>query len=475
MRPASMAAHLAAHRALARLPTSRAATAAGWCVAGALPLIGLASLLAHSELDPGWENPRVHFLLFLAVGGTASVLAFAAGEAARRRGDARVTLMSLAFLATGGFMALHALGTRTILLSGDYAGFKIAIPVGLLTASALAVAAAFVDVRPRFAGTVIRRRRFLQAAILMTMAVWVVWTLTRLPPLQRPSSEAAADSGLAAMAALGVAVYGVAAARFWLTFRGRMSLLPASVIACFVLLAEAMIGVATTGERKWHASWWEWHGLIVLAYLLVGLAALREWRDERFRPLYLETTRERRREVTVLFGDMAGFTTFSERSASPEVAGMLSAFYSVATPLISRRFGGVIERLTGDGMLVSFNAHADQPNHAALAAATGLALQREAEGLAGEHDGWPRLRVGINTGDVVIREMGGDGYVAYELCGDDVNIAARLQERAPVGGVLIGARTYRQLRRGAVVEARPGLRVKGKDVAVDAYLLQDLE
>jgi hypothetical protein len=62
---------------------------------------------------------------------------------------------------------------------------------------------------------------------------------------------------------------------------------PASVIACFVLLSEAMIGVATTGERSWHASWWEWHALIVLAYLIIGFAAHREWREERFRHLYL--------------------------------------------------------------------------------------------------------------------------------------------------------------------------------------------
>ena len=54
-----------------------------------------------------------------------------------------------------------------------------------------------------------------------------------------------------------------------------------------------MIGVAFTGERKWHASWWEWHGLIVSAYLIIGFAARREWRDERFRDLYLDTTRER--------------------------------------------------------------------------------------------------------------------------------------------------------------------------------------
>ena len=45
---------------------------------------------------------------------------------------------------------------------------------------------------------------------------------------------------------------------------------PAATIACFLLLSEAMIGVAVTGERKWHASWWEWHGLIVLAYRACG-------------------------------------------------------------------------------------------------------------------------------------------------------------------------------------------------------------
>jgi class 3 adenylate cyclase len=371
-------------------------------------------------------------------------------------------------------MALHALGTQSVLVSGDYAGFKIAIPVGLVLASGFAAAAAFVDMRPELAGAAIRRRRVLHTSILTLMAVWVLWTFLRLPPLQRPSSEAAGSSAVAVMAVLGIALYGVAAVRFWVTFRGRMTLLPASVIACFVLLTEAMIGVAITGERSWHASWWEWHGLIVLAYLVVGFAATREWRDERFRPLYLETTRERRREVSVLFGDLVGFTTFSERSTPTEVGAMLNAFYAVATPLVSRQFAGVVERLTGDGMLVSFNAHGDQPDHAVRAAATALALQRGVDGLAGNHEGWPRLRVAVNTGDVVIREMGGDGYVAYELCGDAVNIGARLEQEAPVGGVLIGAPTYRRLPFDALVEARPGLRLKGKDAVVDAYVLLSL-
>ena len=90
-------------------------------------------------------------------------------------------------------------------------------------------------------------------------------------------------------------IYAVSAARYWQLFRHSPTLLSTSVIACFLLLAEAMIGVAITGERKWHASWWEWHGLIVLAYLIIGFAARREWRDERFRALYLPSTRERRR------------------------------------------------------------------------------------------------------------------------------------------------------------------------------------
>jgi class 3 adenylate cyclase len=246
------------------------------------------------------------------------------------------------------------------------------------------------------------------------------------------------------------------------------------VIACFVLLAEAMIGVAATGERAWHASWWEWHGLIVLAYAVVGFAARREWRDERFRPLYLETTRERTRDVTVLFSDLAGFTSFTERSPSSEVADMLGAYYEAATPIICRRFGGAVEKLMGDGLMASFNGRGDQPDHALRAASAALALQEELGRLADEHPGWPRLRVGVNSGEAVIREMGGDGFVAYEIIGDTVNTGSRLEGQAPVGGVLIGSGTYDRLPDGTVVEPVPGLRVKGRDAAVDAFLLRAL-
>ena len=78
----------------------RRAVFAGSLVVAVLPLAGLASLLLRSRLDPHIENYRLHFVVFGIVGGTAFLLGYAAGEAANRRGDARVLLLSLAFMAT---------------------------------------------------------------------------------------------------------------------------------------------------------------------------------------------------------------------------------------------------------------------------------------------------------------------------------------------------------------------------------------
>ena len=445
-----------------------------WVLAGLLPLIGLISLLLRSQLDPHFEDTKVHFVVFLGIGALVFALACGAQEAATRRGDARVLLISLAFLATGGFLGLHALGTPGILFSSQLSGFEVAIPGGLLIAAGFAFASAFVDCHPALPTLVMRRRAEMRYLVMAAMGVWAVSTLAKLPPLDHPTSEGASNSLLAIMAGLGVLVYGASAARYWVVYRGRLSLLPASVIGCFVLLSEAMIGVAVTGERNWHASWWEWHGLIVAAYLIVGFAARREWRDERFRHLYLPTTRERRQDVSVLFSDLAGFTTFSERSTPSDVAALLSTYYAVAAPLISRQFGGEVEKFIGDGMMATFNGRGDHPDHAVRAARAGLALQRELGRLADEHPGWPRLRVGVNTGEAVLRELGGHGLVAYALVGDTINTGSRLEGQAPVGTVLIGAETYRQLPDGAVVQAMSGLRVKGKEDALKAYVLHAL-
>jgi len=457
-------------RGLSAEARSKAAIALGG-FACALPLAGLVSLLLRKQLDPHIENYSAHFLIFGLTGGFAFALGFAAGEAAERRSDARVLLLSLAFMTTGGFMLLHAIGTHHVLFAGEHPGFRVALSTGLLVSAVFASASAFVDLRPDLGPWLMRNRGYFRGGIMLVMAAWFVLTVLDLPPLDGPHVEAARSSLLASLAFGGTLVYGISGYRYWRLFRRHRKLLLGAVTACFVLLAEAMIGVALTGERAWHASWWEWHGLIVTGYLVIGLAARREWRDERFRDLYLPGTRERTQEVSVLFGDLAGFTTFSERSAPADVANVLDAYWSAAAPLITRRYQGEIEKFIGDGIVATFNSRGDQPDHATRAASAALALQKTFARIRRDHPDWPLMRIGVNSGEVVVREVGGSGHVAYPVLGDAVNTGSRLEGLAPPGGVLIGSATYDRLPDGVVVEERRHLKVKGKEEPVGAYVL----
>jgi len=178
--------------------------------------------------------------------------------------------------------------------------------------------------------------------------------------------------------------------------------------------------------------------------------------------------------VSVLFADLVGFTSFAERSSPAETAAVLDGYWRIAAPLLTRRFGGEVEKFIGDAIMAVFNGRGDQPDHARRASCAALSLQRSVARLAEQHPDWPRLRVGVNSGGVVVREIGSDGHVAYPSVGDAVNTGARLERLAPVGGVLIGLETYLRLPAGAVVESWGGLRMKGKDDEVDAYVLHAL-
>ena len=99
-----------------------------------------------------------------------------------------------------------------------------------------------------------------------------------------------------------------------------------------------MIGVAVTGERAWHASWWEWHGLIVLAFLVVGLRrAARVARRALPPPLPRRPRASAARRSACCSATWRASPTFSERVAPSEVAEMLKAYYELAAPLVARR------------------------------------------------------------------------------------------------------------------------------------------
>ena len=112
-----------------------------WIAAVAAPAAVFVILLARPQADRIWENHPAHFWTVLTAAAASFAVGWAVSSAGRRRRDARLFLVSLACLASAGFLGLHALATPGVLL-GKNAGFELATPVGLVLASALAAVSA---------------------------------------------------------------------------------------------------------------------------------------------------------------------------------------------------------------------------------------------------------------------------------------------------------------------------------------------
>jgi class 3 adenylate cyclase len=446
------------------------APVAAWAALLTLPLAGLVVLLAVPRLDVTWENHPAHFWLVLGVAALNAVLTFATGEAARRRGDARLFLVSLSLLLSAGFLGLHALATPGVVLESANAGFVIATPVGLLLASIPAAASGFVESNESLAPAVIRRQRTWRAAAIGLLVAWAIWSLSGLPPLDRPIPAEGDTPALAGLAAVAVVLYTAAAARYVPVWLRRRRALPAAVIGAFVLLAQAMVAIAFS--RNWHASWWEWHLLMLVAFGAVGLAARRQWREERFSDLYLEETLGALREVSVLFADLQGYTSYAERHGAEAATAMLNGYYGELVPAARREDGEVA--LIGDAVMSLFNARGDQADHAERAARTALAFQARAERVRSGHEGWPPLRAAVNSGEARVGILGAEGGRTYTATGDTVNLAARLEGQARPGEVLVGEATAELLPHADLDEVGE-LRVEGKERPVRAYVLRGLE
>jgi adenylate cyclase len=441
-----------------------------WIAVAVAPLVVLAVVLARPAVDGRWENQQAHFWLVLGAAGLATALGWAVSVAARRRRDARLFLISLAFIASSGFLGLHALATPTVLL-GPNAGFELATPFGLVVAGVFAAAAA-LELSPGRAQAVVRRSRVLLVALVALMAAWAVVSLAELPPLDDPLASEQLDGWQLVLAAIGVLLYGAASYGFVRLYRRRNARFVLAFTLAFVLLAEAMIAIAWASN--WQISWWEWHILMLGAFLVIGLAARREWHEERFSPLYLDETLAGAKDVSILLADLQGFTSFSERHDPAKVAAMLNAYFERLVPLMEEA-GGEVHQIVGDELMVVFGKAGDDPEHPLRAARAALLLQETAREIAQGRDEWPRFRAGVTSGEVLAGVVGGPrGHRKHGVVGDVVNLAARLQAEAPVGSVLIAEGTFRRLGARAVVEALPPRQVKGKQEPVTAYLLHDL-
>jgi class 3 adenylate cyclase len=269
---------------------------------------------------------------------------------------------------------------------------------------------------------------------------------------------------------VGIGLYSLAALGYLRLYRRRNARFVIAVTVSFALLAEAMIVIAWA--RNWHASWWEWHLLMLGSFLLIAETARTEWHEERFSALYLDQTLAGARDVSVLLADLSGFTSFAESHEAEDVTAMLNAYFGAIVPLMESERGEV-HQIVGDEVMVIFNKQGDTPDHPLRAARAALTLLRTADRV-GRPD-WPRFRVGVNSGTAVAAVVGGDrGHRKHGVVGDAVNVAARLESAAPPSSVVIGGTTYARLPPETVAERLPPLHVKGKTEPLEAYRLDGL-
>jgi adenylate cyclase len=176
-----------------------------------------------------------------------------------------------------------------------------------------------------------------------------------------------------------------------------------------------------------------------------------------------------RREVTVMFADMRGFTAFSERLGPEEVVATLNKYLSV---LIERVLAneGMINKFAGDNIMAVWNAPQDQPDQALLAVKAALEGQQALENIP-QDEGQPKVQfgIGINTGPAVAGNVGSEGRTEYTIIGDAVNLASRLCSNAPGGQVWIGPHTYEVVKNEVEVEALEPQKFKGKAEPVPVY------
>src|SRR2546426_7422426 len=180
--------------------------------------------------------------------------------------------------------------------------------------------------------------------------------------------------------------------------------------------------------------------------------------------------------LTVLFSDLEGFTTYSERYSPQEMAEMLGEYYNRVTEQIFL-YQGTLKEYVGDELMVIFGAPLEAPDHAERACTAALAMreQRLVLAAAWAKIGRPRLRArtGINSGPMLVGNLGSKYRFAYGVLGDQVNLGSRLEGLNKVYGtdIIIGENTARLIEGAFRCRELDMVRVKGREQAVRIYEL----
>lgn len=175
-------------------------------------------------------------------------------------------------------------------------------------------------------------------------------------------------------------------------------------------------------------------------------------------------------DVSILFTDVQGFTSYAETASAREVIGALNKQFELMVPIIERH-GGHVDKFIGDGMMAVFGAPEFFPDHADRAVDAAIEI---AQALRAQDDLLP-VGLGVNSGVVVAGSVGGAGRLNFSVIGDTVNTAARVEAATRQTGdsVLIASATKQRMTRHETV-SRGSLPLKGKSEPVELFALQAL-
>ncbi len=180
------------------------------------------------------------------------------------------------------------------------------------------------------------------------------------------------------------------------------------------------------------------------------------------------------RDVTLLFTDLANFTTLSEQLSAMQTVEVLTGYFNAMTPIVHAT-GGTVDKFIGDAVMAFWGAPLDDPQHAEHAVTAAIAMQQAMQALVADlrARGLPpiHMRIGLHTGRVVVGNVGSDQRFSYTAIGDAVNLAARLEgaNKAFGTGILLSASTAAQLPPTVTLRALDDVIVKGKTEPVRVF------
>jgi adenylate cyclase len=186
----------------------------------------------------------------------------------------------------------------------------------------------------------------------------------------------------------------------------------------------------------------------------------------------LVRSRGEKKELTILFSDIKDFTALSAQLAPDQIQKYLNEYFEAMVDIV---FGyeGTVDKYIGDGLMVFFGDPETQPDHAVRCVRAAVDMQKKVCELRAKWEadgGLPlNIRIGINTGEVVVGNMGSARRLSYTVLGSAVNLAQRLESNAPVGGILIAQRTYDLVRECVGTRPLGQIKVKGIETPVNVY------